>query len=388
LAQSIKYNANKDSFGNDPNCRPPPFEVPADPSDPNSGTCTVNVEIVDITKPEITLIGFSEVVHTIDTPYTDLGASVSDNDKATPTFVSGVGFVDITSGGTYVLTYDITDPFGNMADTVLREVFVDAVDNLPPIITAPELNVILPVVTDPPQVQITNVDEHDELGCIVTDNDSGYNEDCTFTGGIDTTIRTVQSVTFDAPGDLAGNPAASVFVEAEIVDTIRPVITIIGDNPMVLVNGTDSYVEEGASVTDNDNLTPSTAIIGGFVNDTVIGTYSITYNISDSGLAAFEKTRIVEVINPIDDIKIQVAELNTKSKQLSVEATSNNPDSVLTVCDNTPQCFGDLTDNGDGTYEFKFKLSGKFSGTIPLIGQPIIVSSQLGGGAEKLLTEK
>ncbi len=83
-------------------------------------------------------------------------------------------------------------------------------------------------------------------------------------------------------------------------DTTAPTITILGDNPYTLYQGT-TYVDPGATASDNvdGNITANITRVNG-VNSNVIGSYSVTYNVSDASLnAATEAVRTVKVVaNP------------------------------------------------------------------------------------------
>ncbi len=80
-------------------------------------------------------------------------------------------------------------------------------------------------------------------------------------------------------------------------DTVAPVITLNGDNPMQVVIG-ENYVEPGVIATDNkDGDLSNAVVISGSVNTEELGTYYITYNVSDlAGNNAEEKVREVQVI--------------------------------------------------------------------------------------------
>jgi len=80
-------------------------------------------------------------------------------------------------------------------------------------------------------------------------------------------------------------------------DTTPPVITLIGDETVNLTVG-DSYKDQGATATDDvDGDITANIVVGGDVVDTnAVGTYIITYNVSDvAGNPATEVTRTVIV---------------------------------------------------------------------------------------------
>ena len=82
-------------------------------------------------------------------------------------------------------------------------------------------------------------------------------------------------------------------------DTEKPVITLIGeDNVTVQLGGT--YEELGATATDNvdGNITKDEITVTGEVDTNTVGTYTVTYAVSDAaGNAAVEVTRTVTIID-------------------------------------------------------------------------------------------
>ena len=84
--------------------------------------------------------------------------------------------------------------------------------------------------------------------------------------------------------------------EWETPDTTAPVITLLGNNPEnVYVNST--YTDAGATAMDNvDGNITENILVTGSVNTAVIGSYTLTYNVSDSaGNPATPVTRTVNV---------------------------------------------------------------------------------------------
>lgn len=105
--------------------------------------------------------------------------------------------------------------------------------------------------------------------------------------------------------DVAGNIAKAhrvVNVIQANLDTVPPVITLLGNNPMTLITGV-TYVEPGAMATDNkDGNLSSSIIISGTVNSSVLDTYAIVYVVSDSSSNSDTATRYVYVIPPKDTV--------------------------------------------------------------------------------------
>lgn len=106
-------------------------------------------------------------------------------------------------------------------------------------------------------------------------------------------------------------PAASETVQAllnlsatsmsfTVIDVTPPVITLLGDNPLTLECGIDTYSEPGATALDPEEGDLSSAIVidSSAVDPSSLGSYSVTYNVSDSsGNAAAETTRTIEVVD-------------------------------------------------------------------------------------------
>lgn len=80
-------------------------------------------------------------------------------------------------------------------------------------------------------------------------------------------------------------------------DTTKPVITLLGTNPQSIVQGT-AYTEEGATATDNvdGDITSRIIIDSSAVNTAVIGSYIVTYTVSDTAGNTEIATRTVNVV--------------------------------------------------------------------------------------------
>jgi uncharacterized protein YxjI len=85
-----------------------------------------------------------------------------------------------------------------------------------------------------------------------------------------------------------------------VADTTAPVITRLGSSPVTIQVGS-TYTDAGATALDNydGNLT-SSIVVTGSVNTAVVGTYTLSYNVSDSsGNAAVTVTRTVNVVDTL-----------------------------------------------------------------------------------------
>ncbi|MGB2429792.1 MAG: immunoglobulin-like domain-containing protein, partial [Flavobacteriaceae bacterium] len=76
-----------------------------------------------------------------------------------------------------------------------------------------------------------------------------------------------------------------------------PIITLLGDNPMTIEVGS-TFTDPGATASDvGDGDLTSSIVITGSVDSNTIGTYTVTYNVSDaSGNAAVPVTRKINVV--------------------------------------------------------------------------------------------
>ncbi|MFA8437662.1 immunoglobulin-like domain-containing protein [Pueribacillus sp. YX66] len=82
------------------------------------------------------------------------------------------------------------------------------------------------------------------------------------------------------------------------IDNEAPAITLNGDNPMIVKQG-DSYEEPGATAQDNFDGDVSDDIeISGDVDTNTIGTYTVTYMVSDSVGNVSTVERTVNVVEP------------------------------------------------------------------------------------------
>lgn len=97
--------------------------------------------------------------------------------------------------------------------------------------------------------------------------------------------------------ELQGTECVPIETEGDV-----PVITLTGDATIYVATG-DAYVDQGATATDTEdgNLTAD-IVVGNTVNVNTPGTYTVTYDVTDSdGQAATTVTRTVIVVEPGDN---------------------------------------------------------------------------------------
>ena len=146
---------------------------------------------------------------------------------------------------------------------------------------------------------------YNELGASATDN---YDDNSTITstisisGSVNTATLGSYTVSYDVT-DSSGNSASTLIRTINVVDTTIPVLSLLGSSPVnIELNG--AYTDDGATATDNydDNATLTAQInLSGTVDNTVVGSYTLTYNVSDS--SNNQATPISRVVNVEDNIK-------------------------------------------------------------------------------------
>ena len=96
--------------------------------------------------------------------------------------------------------------------------------------------------------------------------------------------------------DSSGNAASEVTRTVNVTDTTTPVITLVGDAEITVEVGT-TYTDLGATASDNyDGDITADIVTVNNVDTSVIGSYTVTYNVTDSsGNDATEVTRTVNV---------------------------------------------------------------------------------------------
>ena len=181
--------------------------------------------------------------------------------------------------GTHVVRWRFTDPAGN---STIQTQNVVVTDTHPPVVA----------LNGPSSVTVECHVPYTDAGATASDNCSAP-----------VTPVANSNVNPDVPGTYtviwtatdAGGNSASATRTVVVVDTIKPVITLNGANPLtILLHST--FVDPGATATDSC-AGSFAATASGAVNTNAVGTYVITYNATDpSGNAADPVTRMVRVI--------------------------------------------------------------------------------------------
>ncbi|MFL2594248.1 MAG: beta strand repeat-containing protein [Flavobacteriaceae bacterium] len=254
------------------------YTVSYDVSDSSSNaatTLTRTVNVIDTTKPILSLLGSTPVIIELGQAYSDAGASASDNyddNTSISAAITTSGAVDNTAVGSYTLTYGVSDTSNNQANPISRTVVVE--DNTSPVIT------LLGTSTITVEVGNSYIDPG-VVGTDNYDNDSAITAAITSSGSVDTSTLGSYLVTYTV-SDNSGNAATPVSRTVQVVDSTKPSINLFGDASMT-ISYQSSFVDPGATATDNyDNNITSSIQVTGSVNENILATYTLSYDVSDS----------------------------------------------------------------------------------------------------------
>jgi uncharacterized repeat protein (TIGR01451 family) len=262
----------------------------------NSVSTNRTIVVADTEGPAITVEGANpyRIQQGSCSPFVDPGASAFDTcagPKSVSTSISGPGgatSVNTAVAGTYIVTYTSTD--GTHQSTATRTVLVG---------TFNEDEVDQPGTANVPPTLILNGDDQITLECGSGFTDPGATASVC---GSSVNVTTTGTVNPNAPGTYTINYSATAngfTVEATrivtVQDTVAPVITLNGSNPMTVGFGT-VFTDPGATASDGcaGDLT-SAIVVTGSVNTNVVGFYALTYTVSDPSGHTDTKVRTVEV---------------------------------------------------------------------------------------------
>lgn len=149
---------------------------------------------------------------------------------------------------------------------------------------------------------------YSDAGASATDDvDGTISANIVVNGSVDTSTIGTYTLTYNV-SDSSGNSAASITRTVNVSDTLRPEIVLLGEQNLTIEVGA-SYTEAGATATDffEGDLSNS-IIVTGSVDTSLIGSYELSYNVSDtSGNAATTAIRTVSVVDTTAPIIVSVS---------------------------------------------------------------------------------
>jgi uncharacterized repeat protein (TIGR01451 family) len=263
----------------------------------NSVSATRNITVTDTEGPAITVNGANpyRIQQGSCSPFADPGASAFDTcagSKPVTSSISGPGgatSVDTNVAGTYTVTYTATD--GTHSSTATRTVIVG---------TFPADEVDQPGTAAVPPTLVLNGDDQITVECGsgfvdpgATASVCGGSVPVTVTGAANPNAPGVYTVTYSATANGFTTEATRIVT---VQDTVAPVITLNGANPMQVGFGT-VFTDPGATASDGcaGNLTAS-ILVTGSVDTNTVGFYALTYSVSDPSGHSDTKVRTVEVL--------------------------------------------------------------------------------------------
>ena len=263
----------------------------------NSVSANRTLVVADTIGPAITVEGANpyRIQQGSCSPFVDPGASAFDTcagPKPVTASVSGPGgatSVDPSIPGTYTITYTSSD--GTHESTATRTVIVG---------TFPADEVDQPGTSNVPPTLTLNGDDLITLECGNAFTDPGATATVC---GSPVTVNTSGTVNPNAPGTytITYSASANGFTTeltriVTVQDTVAPVITLNGSNPMQVGFGT-VFTDPGATASDGcaGDLT-SAIVVSGSVDTNIVGFYALTYQVSDPSGHSDTEVRTVEVL--------------------------------------------------------------------------------------------
>lgn len=242
--------------------------------------CILGIFILWDPMPKIKLNGETEVTILLNEPYEELGAKVESIGQKPQ--IKTEGTVDTTKVGDYIIHYSLIYK-GKTIETT-RTIKVRETEK-PTIILSGDM-----------KVNLCPNHEYQEQGYEAYDNYDGNLTDKVVIHKLkDKWIYTVE--------DSSNNPTA-IAREFIYEDMEAPTITLQGGN-VITVYQNEPYQELGYQAYDNcDGDLTNQVKVSGTVNTTVLGTYELTYTVSDTTGHLKEETRVVRVTpRPIENGK-------------------------------------------------------------------------------------
>lgn len=250
------------------------------------------VIVADSSAPVLVLRGANPAKVEVNTSYTDAGVDPIDDFFDVPhlkPLVVVSGSVNIHKVGTYILTYNLTNPYGLKAKPVTRT--VEVIDTIRPVakLHGSAYNSV-EVFTKYEDSGASATDNY-YSSVSITDGGSFYK---TFSNGIPTRLGTYTAI-YTAT-DSSGN-TATVSRTIRVFDSVAPVVKLIG--PVVdTICRWAAYTDLGVEVTDNYYTTTKLDSEGNFSGTNLPGLYKLRYKATDSsGNVGYSEYRYVYVRN-------------------------------------------------------------------------------------------
>jgi hypothetical protein len=230
-------------------------------------------------------IDFDDFFTALDDSVGDVSAFIEVDDSA----------VDYTTAGTYQIIVSVEDSAGNKAEETfdLVVIFVD--------LEVPEITGMVDVSLE------QGTTSYDYLnGVTASDNlDGDLTEDITVDdSAVDYLTVGTYEVVYSV-SDAAGNEATEEITVTITTETVAPTLDGITDLSVGL-NGTEPSLVDGVTATDNivGDLTASIVVSHDTIDTSMLGSYTITYTVTD---AAGNTTTETATLSVVDDVPPVIA---------------------------------------------------------------------------------
>ncbi|MBC2207156.1 immunoglobulin-like domain-containing protein [Listeria booriae] len=275
-------------------------------------------------------------------PMAGVTASDTEDGDVTGNITVTANDVNVNQEGTYHVTYSVTDSDDN---TTTKTITVTVTSNDAPVITAADKTVKKGASFDP-MAGVTASDTEDGN---VTDKVTVTAND------VDTSAVGTYHVTYSVT-DSDGNTTTKT-ITVTVTSNDAPVITA-SDKTLKKGGSFDPMAGVSASDTEDGNITSSVSVTANDVDTSAVGTYHVTYSVTDSDGNTTTKTITVTVTS--NDAPVIVASDQTikKGKAFDVMAgvsasdlEDGNVTSGITVTAN------DVDTNTVGTYHVTYSVT-------------------------------
>jgi hypothetical protein len=244
-------------------------------------------EIIDNTAPVITLLGDDtlfvadgQTIEEFIAAYVEPGYTAVDDRDGDITANVVVSEITQLSVQYWNLTYSVSDAAGNPASPRKRYINTGITAGIPPAITLANADSAYQIIVGgtwtEPGYTAADKEDGNITSQVVVDSTN-------LTNNINTVGRYKISYSVTNSAGLSTTVYREVQVVESEYDTQKPVITLLGgDTVKVLAGSSTSFVDPGYTATDNrDGDVTENVSVSGTVNMNKLGTYQLSYSVSD-----------------------------------------------------------------------------------------------------------